>query len=48
MPAAALADPRAVLAEVFGYDAYRGLQRDIVEHVVAGAYALWLKPTGGG
>jgi ATP-dependent DNA helicase RecQ len=48
MPAAALADPRAVLAEVFGYDAYRGLQHEIVDHVVAGGDALVLMPTGGG
>lgn len=42
------ADPRAVLHEVFGYDAFRGEQADIVAHVVAGGDAVVLMPTGGG
>jgi ATP-dependent DNA helicase RecQ len=37
-----------VLREVFGYDSFRGLQRDIVDHVVDGGDALVLMPTGGG
>ncbi len=37
-----------VLHEVFGYAAFRGAQREIVEHVVAGGDALVLMPTGGG
>ncbi len=37
-----------MLQEVFGYPAFRGAQRDIVEHVVAGGDALVLMPTGGG
>jgi ATP-dependent DNA helicase RecQ len=37
-----------VLREVFGYDAFRGLQSQIVDHVVAGGDALVLMPTGGG
>ncbi len=41
-------DPRAVLKEVFGYDAFRGDQADIVEHVIAGGDAVVLMPTGGG
>jgi ATP-dependent DNA helicase RecQ len=40
--------PAQVLHEVFGYAAFRGAQRDIVEHVVAGGDALVLMPTGGG
>ena len=40
--------PLAVLDEVFGYDAFRGLQADIVDHVAAGGDALVLMPTGGG
>ncbi len=40
--------PQQVLHEVFGYPAFRGAQRDIVEHVVAGGDALVLMPTGGG
>ena len=37
-----------MLQEVFGYPAFRGAQREIVEHVVAGGDALVLMPTGGG
>ncbi|WP_232788425.1 DNA helicase RecQ [Macromonas nakdongensis] len=37
-----------VLAEVFGYDRFRGPQADIVRHVGAGGDALVLMPTGGG
>jgi ATP-dependent DNA helicase RecQ len=39
---------RAVLAEVFGYRSFRGLQEDVVNHVGAGGDALVLMPTGGG
>lgn len=38
----------AVLQEVFGFDAFRGPQTDIVSHVGAGGDALVLMPTGGG
>ena len=41
-------EPRAVLHEVYGYDAFRGDQGAIVEHVVAGGDAVVLMPTGGG
>ena len=37
-----------ILREVFGYDAFRGPQQAIVEHVSAGGDALVLMPTGGG
>ncbi|MER8067805.1 DNA helicase RecQ [Streptomyces sp. NPDC094034] len=37
-----------VLRRVFGYDSFRGSQREIIEHVVAGGDALVLMPTGGG
>jgi len=46
--AAPSASPQRVLQEVFGYTAFRGAQREIVEHVVAGGDALVLMPTGGG
>ncbi|WKK21330.1 DNA helicase RecQ [Streptomyces olivoreticuli] len=36
------------LQRVFGYDAFRGDQEEIIEHVVAGGDALVLMPTGGG
>ena len=41
-------DPLQVLAEVFGYGAFRGPQAEIVGHVVGGGSALVLMPTGGG
>ena len=37
-----------VLRRVFGYDAFRGSQREIIDHVVGGGDALVLMPTGGG
>jgi ATP-dependent DNA helicase RecQ len=37
-----------VLREVFGFDAFRGPQAEIVGHVSAGGDALVLMPTGGG
>jgi ATP-dependent DNA helicase RecQ len=36
------------LRRVFGYDEFRGNQRDIIEHVIGGGDALVLMPTGGG
>jgi len=42
------ADPAQVLAEVFGYPAFRGPQEAIVKHLCAGGSALVLMPTGGG
>ncbi|NNH69540.1 DNA helicase RecQ [Nocardia uniformis] len=37
-----------VLQRVFGYDSFRGPQRDIVDQVIGGGDALVLMPTGGG
>ncbi|MGC4880414.1 DNA helicase RecQ [Micromonospora sp. DT43] len=37
-----------VLRRVFGYDAFRGFQQQVIDHVVAGGDALVLMPTGGG
>jgi ATP-dependent DNA helicase RecQ len=36
------------LRRVFGYDAFRGDQQEIIDHVVDGGDALVLMPTGGG
>ncbi|WP_410816008.1 DNA helicase RecQ [Micromonospora sp. 050-3] len=41
-------DALDVLGRVFGYDAFRGFQQDVIDHVVAGGDALVLMPTGGG
>ena len=40
--------PLEVLREVFGFDSFRGQQREIIEQVVAGGDAVVLMPTGGG
>ena len=40
--------PAEVLHRVFGYDAFRGNQADIIDHVSGGGDALVLMPTGGG
>ena len=37
-----------VLRETFGHREFRGAQREIVDHVIAGGDALVLMPTGGG
>ena len=40
--------PEGVLREVFGFTAFRGSQRAVIDHVVAGGDAIVLMPTGGG
>ena len=37
-----------ILREVFGYPQFRGEQREIITHLIAGGDALVLMPTGGG
>ncbi|MCA1940379.1 MAG: DNA helicase RecQ [Caenispirillum bisanense] len=41
-------DPRSVLRSVFGYDSFRGMQEDVINHVIGGGDALVIMPTGGG
>src|SRR4051812_2505386 len=41
-------EPLSVLRRVFGYDAFRGRQAEIIDQVVGGGDALVLMPTGGG
>jgi ATP-dependent DNA helicase RecQ len=40
--------PESVLRAVFGFASFRGSQRAVIEHVVAGGDAVVLMPTGGG
>ncbi|OLF19645.1 DNA helicase RecQ [Actinophytocola xanthii] len=40
--------PVDTLRRVFGYDAFRGNQQEIIDHVAGGGDALVLMPTGGG
>ncbi len=42
------ADPAHILKTIYGYDAFRGAQARIVDHVMAGNNAFVLMPTGGG
>ncbi len=41
-------DALRTLHRVFGYDAFRGEQEPIIEHVIGGGDAVVLMPTGGG
>lgn len=40
--------PLDVLRSIFGYDAFRGRQAEIIDHVVGGGDCLVVMPTGGG
>jgi ATP-dependent DNA helicase RecQ len=52
VPTSAILNPPSqilsILSEVFGYESFRGPQRNIIEHVTSGHDALVLMPTGGG
>src|SRR5262245_23730130 len=41
-------DPLSILKAIYGYDAFRGRQREVIDHVMAGNNAFVLMPTGGG
>jgi ATP-dependent DNA helicase RecQ len=43
-----VSDPAEVLRRVFGYDTFRGSQREIIDHLIGGQDAVVLMPTGGG
>ncbi|MZD05493.1 DNA helicase RecQ [Streptomyces sp. SID5785] len=45
---AGVSEALATLHRVFGYDAFRGEQEAVIEHVVGGGDAVVLMPTGGG
>jgi ATP-dependent DNA helicase RecQ len=40
--------PKEILKNVFGFDSFKNLQGEIIDHAVAGGDALILMPTGGG
>ncbi|MFF7450580.1 MULTISPECIES: DNA helicase RecQ [unclassified Streptomyces] len=48
MTAVTESEALATLHRVFGYEAFRGEQEAVIEHVVAGGDAVVLMPTGGG
>ncbi|WP_406443154.1 DNA helicase RecQ [Streptomyces sp. NBC_01613] len=48
MPGVMESEALATLHRVFGYEAFRGEQEAVIEHVVAGGDAVVLMPTGGG
>lgn len=41
-------EPAGVLERVFGYSAFRGQQREIIDHVIGGGSCCVLMPTGSG
>lgn len=40
--------PQHILRNIFGFEEFRGLQREVVTHLIQGGDALVLMPTGGG
>lgn len=48
MPGMIESEALATLHRIFGYEAFRGEQEAVIEHVVAGGDAVVLMPTGGG
>src|SRR3954468_6330036 len=42
------AHPLSILRTTFGFPEFRGAQREVIDHLVAGGDALVLMPTGGG
>ena len=42
------ADPAALLHDIFGFEAFRGVQQQVVERVLAGRNTLAIMPTGAG
>ena len=45
---ASVADPLTILRQTFGFEAFRGVQRQVIDLVLAGENALAVMPTGAG
>jgi ATP-dependent DNA helicase RecQ len=43
-----MADPSELLKRVFGFDQFRGVQREVIDRVLAGQHTLAVMPTGAG
>jgi ATP-dependent DNA helicase RecQ len=43
-----MADPHAILKQVFGFDQFRGVQEQVIARVLAGQHTLAVMPTGAG
>ena len=41
-------DPSSILKSAFGFDAFRGVQEDVIGRVLAGKHTLAVMPTGAG
>jgi len=41
-------NPHEVLKTIFGFDAFRGVQEEVIKHTIDGGESLVLMPTGGG
>ena len=43
-----MTDPHHLLKRVFGFDAFRGVQQEVVDRVLEGRHTLAIMPTGAG
>ena len=43
-----MADPSELLKRVFGFDQFRGVQREVIDRVLAGRHTLAVMPPGAG
>lgn len=43
-----MSTPHSILKDVFGYDTFRPLQREVIENILSGQDTLAIMPTGGG
>ena len=44
----AVTDPLSILRDIFGFHGFRGVQREVVDRVMAGEHTLAVMPTGAG